>query len=73
MLLSYSQPISVSIIDFPSFSAVSFAWSSPGDNSKIGKRFEEKKRTGNFSISRDVHFCEPSLQINSSFRLIFLI
>ena len=73
MLLSYSQPVWVSIIDCPTFSDISFAWSSTGDNSQIGNRSENKNSTYNYFIQGVARSYARTLQINSSFRLIFLI
>ena len=71
MLLFYSQPMSVFIIDCPSFCAIPLAKPSLGGNSQVGKRSEEISKRY-FSKQRFALFCERTSKINCSFRLIFL-
>jgi hypothetical protein len=72
MLLFYSQPISVSVLDCPSISAIPFARPRLGGNSQLGNRSEEKKGKYDFFKQGVAFFCALAPQMTVSLRLIFL-
>jgi hypothetical protein len=71
MLLFYSQPMSVFIIDCPSFSAIPLARPRLGGNAQLGKRSEEKNGKYDFFKQGVAFLCALASQMTVSFRLIF--